>query len=87
MQVDSKPTTSPLSRETGFEKQRSINRGGGAGVGDNEWLLSRLRAVRREARLRKAPHPAFGHLPPGGEGPDASRLKTDNVSPLPRDRL
>ena len=48
---------------------------------------SRLRVVRREARLRKAPHPAFGHLPPGGEGSDASRVRTEAISPLLRDRL
>jgi hypothetical protein len=61
--------------------------GEGRGWGDNELSWSRLRVVRREARLRKAPHPAFGHLPPGGEGSDASRLRTEAVSPLPRDRL
>jgi hypothetical protein len=61
--------------------------GEGRGWGDNELSWSRLRVVRREARLRKAPHPALGHLPLGGKGSDASRLKTESVSPLPRDRL
>jgi hypothetical protein len=153
MQVDSKPTASPLSRETGSEKQRSLSRGGGAGVGEHrvavvsvagrsprgavtkspssglwppcprggrtrckstqnrqrlpsparpalrnrdrsvagegrgwgniEWLLSRLRVVRREARLRKAPHPAFGHLTPGGKDPMQVDSKP-TASPLSR---
>jgi hypothetical protein len=61
--------------------------GEGRGWGDNELSWSRLRVVRREARLRKAPHPAFGHLPPGGEGSDASRVRTEAISPLLRDRL
>jgi hypothetical protein len=33
MQVDSKRKASPLSRETGLEKQRPLNRGGGVGGG------------------------------------------------------
>ena len=43
--------------------------GEGRGWGDNELSWSRLRVVRREARLRKAPHPAFGHLVSFKRGP------------------